>query len=84
MTSASHHLFLIIIRGAGTTALILSSLAVCVGLTMGGKVLPGHGPQCRLLPRHALHPCRLAGQGVGHELAGLSGEVDEKRTGLAD
>lgn len=42
MTSVSHHLFWIISRGAGTTALILSSLAVCVGLTMGGKLLPGN------------------------------------------
>lgn len=42
MTSVSNHLFWIISRGAGTTALILSSLAVCVGLTMGGKLLPGN------------------------------------------
>ncbi len=42
MTSVSAHLFWIISRGAGTTALVLSSVAVCVGLTMGGKLLPGN------------------------------------------
>jgi sulfoxide reductase heme-binding subunit YedZ len=41
VTSVSHHLFWLISRGAGTTALVLSSLAVCVGLTMGGRLLPG-------------------------------------------
>ena len=47
MTSASNHLFWIVSRGAGTTALILSSLAVCVGLTMGGKLLPGNAADRR-------------------------------------
>jgi sulfoxide reductase heme-binding subunit YedZ len=47
MTNVSHHLFWIISRGAGTTALILSSLAVCVGLTMGGKLLPGNAADRR-------------------------------------
>jgi sulfoxide reductase heme-binding subunit YedZ len=47
LTSASNHLFWIISRGAGTTALILSSLAVCVGLTMGGKLLPGNAADRR-------------------------------------
>jgi sulfoxide reductase heme-binding subunit YedZ len=47
MTSASNHLFWIISRGAGTTALILSSVAVCVGLTMGGKLLPGNAADRR-------------------------------------
>src|SRR5450432_3621187 len=40
-TSVSTHLFWIISRGAGTTALILSSVAVCFGLAMGGKLVPG-------------------------------------------
>lgn len=40
-TRVSTHLFWIISRGAGTTALILSSAAVCFGLAMGGKLLPG-------------------------------------------
>lgn len=47
MTSVSHHLFWLISRGAGTTALVLSSLAVCVGLTMGGKLLPGNAADRR-------------------------------------
>ena len=47
MTSVSNHLFWIISRGAGTTALILSSVAVCVGLTMGGKLLPGNAADRR-------------------------------------
>jgi sulfoxide reductase heme-binding subunit YedZ len=41
MTSVSNHLFWIISRGAGTTALILSSVAVCVGLSMGAKMRGG-------------------------------------------
>jgi methionine sulfoxide reductase heme-binding subunit len=40
-TSVTTHLFWIISRGAGTTALILSSVAVCFGLAMGGKLVPG-------------------------------------------
>jgi sulfoxide reductase heme-binding subunit YedZ len=40
-TSVSTHLFWIISRGAGTTALILSSVAVCFGLAMAGKLVPG-------------------------------------------
>jgi methionine sulfoxide reductase heme-binding subunit len=47
VTSVSNHLFWIISRGAGTTALILSSLAVCVGLTMGGRLLPGNAADRR-------------------------------------
>jgi sulfoxide reductase heme-binding subunit YedZ len=47
VTSVANHLFWIISRGAGTTALILSSLAVCVGLTMGGKLFPGNAADRR-------------------------------------
>jgi sulfoxide reductase heme-binding subunit YedZ len=47
VTTVSDHLFWIISRGAGTTALILSSVAVCVGLTMGGKLLPGNAADRR-------------------------------------
>jgi methionine sulfoxide reductase heme-binding subunit len=47
MTTVSNHLFWIISRGAGTTALVLSSVAVCVGLTMGGKLLPGNAADRR-------------------------------------
>ncbi|MGI8428552.1 MAG: hypothetical protein ACR2OB_04450 [Solirubrobacteraceae bacterium] len=41
-TNVSTHLFWIISRGAGATALILSSLTVCVGLAMGGRLVPGN------------------------------------------
>ena len=34
--------FTAISRGAGTTALILSSVAVCFGLAMAGKLIPGN------------------------------------------
>jgi methionine sulfoxide reductase heme-binding subunit len=40
-TNISTHLFWVISRGAGTTALILSSAAVGVGLTMGGRMIKG-------------------------------------------
>jgi methionine sulfoxide reductase heme-binding subunit len=43
----STHLFWIISRGAGTTALILSSVSVAFGLVMGGKLLKGGGPDRR-------------------------------------
>jgi methionine sulfoxide reductase heme-binding subunit len=43
----STHLFWILSRGAGTTALILSSASVGVGLVMGGKLIKGSGPDRR-------------------------------------
>jgi sulfoxide reductase heme-binding subunit YedZ len=43
MTIASTHLFWITSRAAGTTALVLASLSVGVGLAMAGKLL-GRGP----------------------------------------
>jgi sulfoxide reductase heme-binding subunit YedZ len=42
------HLFWITSRAAGTAALLLSSLAVCVGLLMGGRLLKGRGPDLRV------------------------------------
>ncbi len=41
------HLFWITSRAAGTLALLFSSVAVGVGLTMGGKLLKGRGPDLR-------------------------------------
>lgn len=38
---ATQHLFWITSRAAGTAALLLSSLAVCVGLLFGGKLVKG-------------------------------------------
>jgi methionine sulfoxide reductase heme-binding subunit len=41
------HLFWITSRAAGTAALVLSSVAVCVGLIMSGRRLRGRGPDLR-------------------------------------
>jgi sulfoxide reductase heme-binding subunit YedZ len=43
----STHLFWIVSRGAGTTALILSSASVAFGLVMSGKLIRGSGPDRR-------------------------------------
>ena len=42
------HLFWITSRAAGTLALLVSSVAVAIGLTMGGKLLKGRGPDLRV------------------------------------
>ena len=41
------HLFWITSRAAGTAALLLASAAVCVGLTMGGRLVRSRGPDLR-------------------------------------
>ena len=41
-TAVAPHLFWIISRAAGIAALVLSSLSVCIGLLMGGKLVKGH------------------------------------------
>jgi sulfoxide reductase heme-binding subunit YedZ len=46
-TDPSTHLFWILSRGAGTTALILASASVGFGLVMGGKLIKGSGPDRR-------------------------------------
>jgi sulfoxide reductase heme-binding subunit YedZ len=46
-TNVSDHLFWIISRGAGTTALILSSVSVCFGLVMAGRITRGNGADRR-------------------------------------
>lgn len=43
----STHLFWILSRGAGTTALVLSSASVGFGLVMSGKLIKGSGPDRR-------------------------------------
>jgi methionine sulfoxide reductase heme-binding subunit len=43
-----NHLFWITSRAAGTLALLFSSVAVGVGLAMGGKLLKGRGPDLRV------------------------------------
>jgi sulfoxide reductase heme-binding subunit YedZ len=42
------HLFWITSRAAGTLALLFSSVAVAVGLTMGNRLLKGRGPDLRV------------------------------------
>ena len=49
MTADSSSLFWITSRAAGTTAMVLSSVAVGVGLTMGGKLIKRGGPDRRVL-----------------------------------
>jgi sulfoxide reductase heme-binding subunit YedZ len=46
--ATGQHLFWITSRAAGTVALVLSSVSVCVGLTMGGRMLKGRGPDLRV------------------------------------
>jgi DMSO/TMAO reductase YedYZ heme-binding membrane subunit len=46
--AVSGHLFWITSRAAGTLALLFSSVAVAVGLTMGNKLLKGRGPDLRI------------------------------------
>jgi methionine sulfoxide reductase heme-binding subunit len=45
--SVGNHLFWIISRGAGTTALVLSSVSVCFGLAMAGRVGRGNATERR-------------------------------------
>jgi sulfoxide reductase heme-binding subunit YedZ len=47
-TAAGPHLFWITSRAAGIAALMLSSVSVCVGLLMGGRLLKGRGPDLRV------------------------------------
>jgi sulfoxide reductase heme-binding subunit YedZ len=47
-TAAGPHLYWITSRAAGTVALVLSSVAVCVGLSIGGRLLKGRGPDLRV------------------------------------
>jgi methionine sulfoxide reductase heme-binding subunit len=47
-TSVGPHLFWIISRAAGIAALVLASAAVCLGLLMGGRMMPRRGPDLRV------------------------------------
>ncbi len=47
-TAVAPHLYWITSRAAGITALVLSSVSVCVGLAMGGRILKGHRPELRV------------------------------------
>jgi sulfoxide reductase heme-binding subunit YedZ len=48
-TAVGPHLFWITSRAAGTAALVLSSVSVCVGLSIGGRLLKGRGPDLRVI-----------------------------------
>jgi sulfoxide reductase heme-binding subunit YedZ len=47
--AANDHLFWITSRAAGTLALLFSSVAVGVGLSMGGKLIKGRGTDLRTM-----------------------------------
>lgn len=74
-TATGPHMFWITSRAAGIAALVLSSLSVCVGLTMGGRLLKGRGPDLRAthealslatLGALLLHGLALLGDGFLH------------------
>ena len=46
-TATGPHIYWLTSRAAGIAALLLSSLSVCVGLLMGGRLLKGRGPDLR-------------------------------------
>ena len=46
-TATSPHLFWLTSRAAGIAALVLSSLSVCAGLLMGGRLMRARGPDLR-------------------------------------
>jgi methionine sulfoxide reductase heme-binding subunit len=48
-TAVGPHLFWITSRAAGIAALLLSSLSVCIGLLMGGKLARRSGPDLRVV-----------------------------------
>jgi sulfoxide reductase heme-binding subunit YedZ len=47
-TAVAPHLFWVTSRAAGIAALVLSSLSVCVGLSMGGRLLRGRNLDLRV------------------------------------
>jgi sulfoxide reductase heme-binding subunit YedZ len=81
-TAVSPHLFWITSRAAGIAALVLSSLSVCVGLSMGGRLLRGRNPDLRVthealslatLAALAVHGLALLGDGyIKISLAGVA------------
>jgi methionine sulfoxide reductase heme-binding subunit len=71
-TAVGPHLYWIASRAAGSAALILSSVSVCVGLLMGGRVLKRRWPDLRVthealslatLGAIAVHGLTLLGDG---------------------
>jgi sulfoxide reductase heme-binding subunit YedZ len=68
--AASTHAFWITSRAAGVVALLLASLSVCVGLTMGGRLLPRRQRDLRMT-HEALSLAALAALAV-HALSLLA------------
>jgi sulfoxide reductase heme-binding subunit YedZ len=78
-TAVAPHLYWITSRAAGIVALILSSVSVCIGLLMGGRVLRGRKPELRVthealslatLAAIAVHGLTLLGDGFLHPRLG--------------
>ena len=66
-TATGPYVFWITSRAAGSAALILSSLSVCVGLLMGGRLLKGRGPDLRV--SHEVLSLATIAALLGHVLA---------------
>ena len=69
MTNPGPHLFWITSRAAGTSALVLASMSVTVGLMIGGKLMSGRGRGGDL---RALHESLALAALAGVALHGLS------------
>jgi sulfoxide reductase heme-binding subunit YedZ len=74
-TAVGPHLLWITSRGAGIAALVLSSISVCFGLLMGGRMVKGHRPDLRVthealslatLVALVVHGLALIGDGYVH------------------
>lgn len=74
-TAVGPHLFWITSRAAGTAALVLSSVSVCVGLSIGGRLLRRRGPDLRVthealslatIAAIVVHALTLLGDGFLH------------------
>jgi len=74
-TSTAPHVFWLLSRAAGSAALVLSSLSVCVGLLMGGRLLRRRGTDLRVahealslatLATLLVHGLSLLGDGYLH------------------
>jgi methionine sulfoxide reductase heme-binding subunit len=78
-TTTGPYLFWITSRAAGTAALLLSSITVCVGLLLGGRAVEGHRHELRVshealslatLAALAVHGLSLLGDGFLHPSVG--------------
>ncbi len=78
-TDVGPHLYWITSRAAGIAALVLSSISVCIGLLMGGRILKGRQPDLRVthealslatLVALAVHGLTLLGDGYLHPSVG--------------